>query len=294
MRTAPVMIACLAVSAAAPVRADAPSEGVLDFATFKAALAPFGEWVALSPYGEVWRPAGVPSDWRPYFDGWWTWTEDGWFWVSDEPWAWATYHYGRWLYDPTLGWVWEPGYDWAPAWVAWRFGDGYVGWAPLYPGAAQWWLEYPVPVGYWCFVPEARFVGVPVRRAFVPSARVGEIFHRTKPAPPPGHRTAPAPPFGGPPRASVEAVLGRRLVPTRIVPSSAPPSARSGRQEGTVSAYRPRGVARSPAPPSPGRPPAAPPAAAPRATPPSAVPGASPAPPPAQPHPRGEEERGRR
>jgi uncharacterized protein DUF6600 len=233
----------------------------------------------------------VTSDWRPYFDGWWTWTEDGWFWVSDEPWAWATYHYGRWLYDPTLGWVWEPGYDWAPAWVAWRFGDGYVGWAPLFPGAAQWWVEYPVPIGYWCFVPEARFVGVPVRRAFVPSARVREIFHRTQPAPPPGHRTAPAPPFGGPPRASVEAVLGRRLAPARVVHSSAPPSARSGGEEGTVTAYRPRGVAASPAP---GRPPTAPPAAAPRAEPPSPAPRASPAPPPPQPHPRGEEERGRR
>ncbi|HEX4138962.1 MAG TPA: DUF6600 domain-containing protein, partial [Candidatus Methylacidiphilales bacterium] len=29
--------------------------------------------------------------------------------------------------------VWVPGYTWAPAWVSWRYGDGYVGWAPLPP-----------------------------------------------------------------------------------------------------------------------------------------------------------------
>ena len=26
-----------------------------------------------------------------------------------------------------------PGYTWAPAWVSWRYGDGYCGWAPLPP-----------------------------------------------------------------------------------------------------------------------------------------------------------------
>ena len=31
------------------------------------------------------------------------------------------------------GWVWVPGYTWAPAWVSWRYGDGYAGWAPLPP-----------------------------------------------------------------------------------------------------------------------------------------------------------------
>jgi len=38
---------------------------------------------------------------------------------------------------PGLGWVWVPGYEWAPAWVSWRYGDEYVGWAPL-PPAAVW------------------------------------------------------------------------------------------------------------------------------------------------------------
>ena len=44
------------------------------------------------------------------------------------------FHYGRWYRD-SVGWVWVPGYDWGPAWVCWRQGDGYCGWAPLPPAA---------------------------------------------------------------------------------------------------------------------------------------------------------------
>jgi hypothetical protein len=36
-----------------------------------------------------------------------------------------------------LGWVWVPGTRWAPAWVSWRSGDGYYGWAPLPPDADE-------------------------------------------------------------------------------------------------------------------------------------------------------------
>ncbi len=62
-------------------------------------------------------------------------TDDGWTWVADpsEPWGWATYHYGRWTNLDGIGWVWVPGYTWAPAWVSWRYGGGYCGWAPLPP-----------------------------------------------------------------------------------------------------------------------------------------------------------------
>ena len=61
-------------------------------------------------------------------------TDQGWAWVSDEPWGWATYHYGRWANIDGFGWIWVPGYRWAPAWVSWRYGGGYCGWAPLPPG----------------------------------------------------------------------------------------------------------------------------------------------------------------
>jgi hypothetical protein len=95
-------------------------------------LAPNGTWVD-SSYGRCWHPAGVAADWRPYCNGNWEWTDSGWYWVSDEPWAWACYHYGTWAYDPGDGWVWVPGVEWAPAWVNWRMGGDYVGWAPCSP-----------------------------------------------------------------------------------------------------------------------------------------------------------------
>ncbi len=96
-------------------------------------LAPFGRWVEIQPYGWCWYPAYVARDWRPYTSGYWLWTDGGWYWVSEEPWAWACYHYGRWVWDTYYGWVWVPGLEWAPAWVCWREGGGYIGWAPLPP-----------------------------------------------------------------------------------------------------------------------------------------------------------------
>jgi len=102
-------------------------------ADFYQPLTPYGRWVDTPDYGRVWVPGGVAVDWRPYANGHWEQTDAGWFWVSDEPWAWATYHYGRWDNSPELGWYWVPQTQWAPAWVSWRRGGGYTGWAPLHP-----------------------------------------------------------------------------------------------------------------------------------------------------------------
>ena len=114
----------LAVSASVQVHASA------DFYT---PLAPHGAWIEVGSYGRCFRPAGIAVDWRPYCDGHWVWTDSGWFWASDEPWGWACYHYGTWVDDPDFGWVWVPGIDWAPAWVEWRVGGGFIGWAPCAP-----------------------------------------------------------------------------------------------------------------------------------------------------------------
>jgi hypothetical protein len=100
---------------------------------FYDALAPFGYWVEVPRFGWCWYPAYVEPGWRPYTNGHWLWSDDGWYWASEEPWAWAAYHYGRWAWDPYYGWLWVPGIEWAPAWVGWREGDDYVGWAPLPP-----------------------------------------------------------------------------------------------------------------------------------------------------------------
>ena len=96
-------------------------------------LAANGAWVSIGSYGQCWRPRGVAVDWRPYCDGHWEWTDCGWFWETDEPWGWACYHYGSWLDDPSAGWCWVPGIEWAPAWVDWRAGGDYIGWAPCAP-----------------------------------------------------------------------------------------------------------------------------------------------------------------
>lgn len=101
-------------------------------------LDPYGSWVTVAGYGQCWRPADRPDGWEPYTVGHWEYCDAGWTWVaeSDEAqWGDICYHYGRWYRDPSQGWVWIPGTTWAPAWVAWREGNGYCGWAPLPPQA---------------------------------------------------------------------------------------------------------------------------------------------------------------
>ncbi|HMK39727.1 MAG TPA: DUF6600 domain-containing protein, partial [Bacteroidota bacterium] len=132
---------------------------------FYSSLGSQGEWISMDGGTYAWRPLGVDPAWRPYTDGYWVWTDDGWYWASDEPWAWATYHYGRWYNDDYYGWVWVPGYEWAPAWVEWRYGENCVGWAPLSPYAvfsASWGVHYrrywATPYSYWSFV-DCRYMG---------------------------------------------------------------------------------------------------------------------------------------
>lgn len=98
-------------------------------------LAPYGEWVFIRAYGWAWHPHDRPRNWRPYTVGRWALTASGWTWASEEPFGWATYHYGRWTRDSRHGWLWIPGSLWAPAWVVWQSGGGYIGWAPLPPSA---------------------------------------------------------------------------------------------------------------------------------------------------------------
>ncbi len=131
----------------------------VSFGVFYDGLSAHGEWIACGGGTYGWRPDGVSAGWRPYTVGRWVWTDDGWYWLSEEPWGWATFHYGRWHYDDYYGWIWIPGYDWAPAWVEWRYGGGSVGWAPLSPYAVfsvSWGIHYRTrwytPVTWWNFV----------------------------------------------------------------------------------------------------------------------------------------------
>ncbi len=115
----------------------APENGSTDdsasFQNFYDNLSSQGAWIQSSDYGYVWQPNVTDPNWAPYTEGSWAYSDDGWTWVSSEPWGWATYHYGRWVNLDQVGWCWVPGYTWAPAWVSWRYGGGYCGWAPLPP-----------------------------------------------------------------------------------------------------------------------------------------------------------------
>src|SRR5437870_2167034 len=115
--------------------AESPVVAIQTESDFYEPLSPHGEWVVVGSYGRCWRPTRVEVGWRPYADGQWRRTDAGWYWASDEPWGWATYHYGRWDWSVGFGWIWVPHTQWAPAWVSWRQGAGYVGCAPLPPSA---------------------------------------------------------------------------------------------------------------------------------------------------------------
>jgi hypothetical protein len=162
------------------VQTESDSEGTYD--VFYDRLAPEGRWFYDDDYGYVWQPnvAESTSNWRPYTDGHWVWTDRGWFWDSNEDFGWATYHYGRWVMVAGVGWVWIPGDEWAPAWVSWRQtdDDDYIGWAPLPPEAT-----FSVNVGFhsWC----DNYYGIgPAAFAFIRIVDFGRRSYREFCAPP--------------------------------------------------------------------------------------------------------------
>ncbi len=145
----------------------------ISFGSFYSSLSAYGEWIPVDGDVYAWKPPEVAGGWRPYMNGQWVWTDEGWYWASDEPWSWATYHYGRWYYDSYYGWLWIPGYEWAPAWVEWRYGGDYVGWAPLGPYAVfstnfgvHYRSPWVTPYDYWSFV-DCRYMTSPHLHRYV-------------------------------------------------------------------------------------------------------------------------------
>jgi len=159
-----------AVSPPPPVAAAEPAavNGDASYATFYDILSPYGAWIGMAGYGYVWQPAATVKDprWRPYTLGHWAFADLGWTWISDEPFGWITYHYGRWMRTRSLNWVWTPGDQWAPGWVSWRYGNNFIGWAPLPPearfdgatGIQQWAdQQYNLGASDYTFVPASGF-----------------------------------------------------------------------------------------------------------------------------------------
>ena len=155
-------------------QAEARTDISIDF--FYDNLGDGGNWVEVGDYGYCWQPTVAVSNtsWRPYADGYWAYTDVGWTWVSYEDFGWATYHYGNWIRLRGRGWVWVPGREWGPAWVSWRTGGDYVGWAPLPPRRAGDYydnapinsrvdIDFDIGPAYYNFI-DVRYIGEPVLR----------------------------------------------------------------------------------------------------------------------------------
>jgi hypothetical protein len=232
---------------------DHRSSGQFDQGIFYDNLSPYGDWVEMPDYGWSFAPR-VDRNWRPYTRGQWVMTDDGWFWDSDEQFGWATYHYGRWVNDRRYGWVWVPGNEWAPAWVSWRHGDGYTGWAPL-PPRATWQTHVGLNIGGldidafigsndYNFVQDRSFVDRGIYQRVLPPTRNVTIINQTTNITNytvVNQRVV----NGGIPVDYVERTVGRSVPRARTVDSSRADAPRHARA-GEVAVFRPEVRAAAP------------------------------------------------
>jgi hypothetical protein len=154
----------------------------VSFELFQASLSPHGTWHDSVSLGRVWHPRVEIPGWHPYTYGHWVYTDVGWTWVSNYEWGAIPYHYGTWTLEPELGWVWVPGYVWAPAWVVFRRGPSYVGWAPVPPnysiGTSFGFDDYGAD--HFVFVRSGQFLAPEIHHHALPLARSRAIFADTK------------------------------------------------------------------------------------------------------------------
>lgn len=231
-----LMMGIIALIWITPKEAQAENVAGVSFQVFYDELMPYGDWVKDGRHGYVWLPA-VQNDFHPYgTNGHWVMTNYGNTWVSDYDWGWATFHYGRWYFDDNYqSWAWIPDYDWGPAWVDWRTGGGYYGWAPMGPGFS---INFRVniPTNYWIFVPQRRFAYVNVYNYHVPHSRRMNIYNNTtiinNTVVYNSNRY-----YGGPARREVERVTQRSYPERRIENSNS--AGRTVDSRNAVSAYRP-------------------------------------------------------
>ena len=211
---------------------------------FESTLSPYGSWEDVPSYGHVWVPSTsvVGYDFEPYASGGhWLDSEYGWTWASDWDWGWAPFHYGRWMIVGGYGWCWLPGTTWGPAWVDWRWGGGYVGWAPMGPRG----VVIGPPRGVrspWHFTVANQLAAI--RPHYLPSRAVASVWRSTTPI----HNVSTVNLRGtqvrfnaGPPSRLVAATTGRALTPVslRAVAPRALPSQAIAPRVGTPVGQRP-------------------------------------------------------
>lgn len=126
----------LSACASAPKAMTPPPASPPGGSVFHEVLSAHGTWENIQGVGTVWRPSPtiVGRAFVPYVShGRWVWSQERWVFLSDFSWGWATFHYGRWFHTTSYGWQWVPDSRWAPAWVDWRYGGGYISWSPTPP-----------------------------------------------------------------------------------------------------------------------------------------------------------------
>lgn len=235
-----VLALLISLSSSLQQKASAQFRADITYQTFYDDLSPYGNWIYYPEYGYVWQP-GMGPDFRPYSSGGhWVWSDEyEWIWVSDYDWGWAPFHYGRWFSDPYYGWLWVPGYEWAPAWVVWRSGGDYYGWAPIRPGiniSIGFSIgNYNAPYDYWCFAPRNYINSPRIYDYCIDRSRNVNIFNSTVIINNFNYQRNVF--VTGPRRNEVERYTRQRITPVRFNQSSRP-----GRPEfrnNEVSIYRP-------------------------------------------------------
>lgn len=200
-------------------------EQSVDFQLFYDQLSPYGQWVDYTNYGYVWVP-DVRREFTPYStNGHWVMTDYGWTWVSDYRWGWAPFHYGRWDYDDYYGWFWVPDDQWGPAWVTWRGGNGYYGWAPMRPGVSisNSFNERRRDINRWNFVRDRDLGERDLHRYYINRGNYNSIIDNTSVinnTRTDNRRNATY--VAGPPEESVQRATGRAVERVRIQDNGRP------------------------------------------------------------------------
>src|SRR5690348_5262469 len=201
-------------------------------------LSPYGDWIDYGNYGYAWIPS--MANFRPYYtNGHWVYTSYGWTWVSNYSWGWAPFHYGRWLNDIRYGWVWIPGTEWAPAWVMWRGGGSYYGWAPLGPGMGLNSNFGSIPYNDWTFVPQNYITSRSIQNYYINRSRNVTLINNTTIInnTNTGSRTRSANYNPGPPVREVERNTGTRIRQYNLETATRPGETQVGNN--TIRVFRP-------------------------------------------------------
>ncbi|HEX7366472.1 MAG TPA: DUF6600 domain-containing protein [Pelobium sp.] len=229
---------CILIAGLSVEKTQARPRNGISLQVFYDELSYYGDWINNPDYGYVWRP-NVGSDFRPYYtNGHWVMTEYGNTWVSDYDWGWAPFHYGRWFYDDYDGWIWAPDTEWGPAWVTWRTGGGYYGWAPLAPRISiniHIGRRHYIPDNYWVFIPQ-RCIYYPSYSRYWEPRRNVYIIHNTTVINN-IYTNDRVRYYSGPGRDDVRRATRRDVPVYRVADNSRPSSDRVSR--GQVNIYRP-------------------------------------------------------